>query len=46
MRKGARSITRYKSLYDTTRWTLADLDHERVLPKENIEKLKKYIEIQ
>ena len=44
--KGARSITRYKSLYDTTRWTLADLDHERVLPKENIEKLKKYIEIQ
>jgi DNA uptake protein ComE-like DNA-binding protein len=44
--KGARSIARYKSLYDTTRWTLADLEHERVLPKENIEKLKKYIEIQ
>ena len=44
--KGARSIARYKSLYDTTRWTLADLEHERVIPKENIEKLKKYIEIQ
>jgi DNA uptake protein ComE-like DNA-binding protein len=44
--KGARSIARYKSLYDTTRWTLADLEHERVLPKENIEKLKKYIVIQ
>jgi len=44
--KGARSIARYKQLYDTTRWTLADLEHERVLPKENIEKLKKYIVIQ
>ena len=44
--KGARSITRYKQLYDTTRWTLADLERERVLPKENIEKLKKYIVIQ
>jgi DNA uptake protein ComE-like DNA-binding protein len=44
--KGARSITRYKKLYDTTRWTLADLEKEHALPKENIEKLKKYIEIQ
>ena len=44
--KGARSIARYKQLYDTTRWTLADLERERVLPKENIEKLKKYIVIQ
>ncbi len=44
--KGARSIARYKKLYDTTRWTLADLERERVFPKENIEKLKKYIEIQ
>lgn len=44
--KGARSIVRYKALYDSTRWTLADLEHERVLPVENIEKLKKYIEIQ
>ena len=44
--KGARSIARYKALYDTTRWTLADLAQEHVLPPENIEKLKKYIEIQ
>jgi DNA uptake protein ComE-like DNA-binding protein len=44
--KGARSIARYKKLYDTTRWTLADLERERVFPKENIEKLKKYIDIQ
>ena len=44
--KGARSITRYKKLYDTTRWTLADLEKEHALSKENIEKLKKYIEIQ
>jgi DNA uptake protein ComE-like DNA-binding protein len=44
--KGARSIARYKQLYDTTRWTLADLERERALPKENIEKLKKYIVIQ
>ena len=44
--KGARSIIRYRELYDTTRWTLPDLARERVLPEENIEKLKKYIEIQ
>ncbi len=44
--KGARSIARYKKLYDTTRWTLADLEKEHALSKENIEKLKKYIEIQ
>ena len=44
--KGARSIARYKTLYDTARWTLADLEKERVLPPDDIEKLKKYIEIQ
>ena len=41
--KGARSIVRYRELYDSTRWTLPDLATERVLPQENIEKLKKYI---
>ena len=41
--KGARSIVRYRALYDSTRWTLPDLATERVLPQENIEKLKKYI---
>ena len=44
--RGARSILRYRALYDSTRWTLADLASEKVLPTENIEKLKKYIEIQ
>ena len=44
--KGARSLLRYRSLYDSTRWTPADLARERVLPEESIEKLKKYIEIQ
>ena len=44
--KGARSIARYRQLYDTTRWTPADLESEHVLSKENIEKLKKYIETQ
>lgn len=44
--KGARSILRYRSLYDSTRWTLTDLAREHALPLENIEKLKKYIEIQ
>jgi len=44
--KGARSIVRYRQLYDTTRWTLHDLASEHVLSKENIEKLKKYIDIQ
>lgn len=44
--KGARSIVRYRSLYDSTRWTPADLLREHVLPEVNIEKLKKYIEIQ
>ena len=41
--KGARSIVRYRELYDSARWTLPDLAAERVLPQENIEKLKKYI---
>ncbi len=41
--KGARSIVRYRGLYDSARWTLPDLAAERVLPQENIEKLKKYI---
>ncbi|MBR6423734.1 MAG: helix-hairpin-helix domain-containing protein, partial [Bacteroidales bacterium] len=44
--KGARSIVRYRTLYDSTRWTPADLVKERVLSEENIEKLKKYIETQ
>jgi len=44
--KGARSLLRYRSLYDSTRWTLSDLAREHALPVENIEKLKKYIEIQ
>lgn len=44
--KGARSVVRYRQLYDSARWTLRDLAQERVLPPENIEKLKKYIEIQ
>ena len=41
--KGARSIVRYRELYDSTRRTLPDLARERVLTEENIEKLKKYI---
>ena len=41
--KGARSIVRYRALYDSTRWTLPDLATERVLSQESIEKLKKYI---
>ncbi|MBQ2149478.1 MAG: helix-hairpin-helix domain-containing protein, partial [Bacteroidales bacterium] len=41
--KGARSIVRYRELYDSARWTLPDLATERVLSQENIEKLKKYI---
>ena len=44
--KGARSIVRYRTLYDSTRWTPSDLVKERVLSEENIEKLKKYIETQ
>ena len=44
--KGARSLVRYRQLYDSTRWTLPDLAREHVLPEENIEKLKKYIESQ
>ena len=44
--KGARSLLRYRQLYDSTRHTLDDLLRERVLPEENIEKLKNYIVIQ
>ena len=44
--KGARSIVRFRAVYDSSRWTLADLAQECVLPAENIERLKKYIEIQ
>lgn len=44
--KGARAVLRYRSLYDSARWTLADLLRERVLSEENIEKLKNYIEYQ
>lgn len=43
--KAARGIARYRQLYDSSRWSLDDLAKERVLPVENIEKLKKYIEI-
>lgn len=41
--KGARSIIRYRAIYDSTRWSLPDLAAEHVLSQENIEKLKKYI---
>lgn len=44
--RGARSVFRYRQLYDSTRWTLTGLAHEQVLSSKNIEKLKKYIEIQ
>ena len=44
--KGARSIVRYRQLYDSLRWSAEDLAKERVLSNDNIEKLKKYIEIQ
>lgn len=44
--RGARSVLRYRQLYDSTHWTLTDLAREQVLSPENIEKLKKYIEIQ
>ena len=44
--KGARSIVRYRELYDSTRWSLPDLAAERVLSQEMIEKLEKYIVFQ
>lgn len=44
--RGARSLLRYRQISDSSRWTLSDLARERVLPLENIEKLKKYIENQ
>lgn len=42
----ARSIVRYRQVCDSSRRTLSDLLREHVLPVENIEKLRKYIEIQ
>lgn len=44
--KGARSIVRYRELYDSTRWSLPDLAAERVLSQDIIEKLEKYIVFQ
>ena len=44
--KGARSIVRYRSLYDSSRWTPADLLQEGVLTAEIVEKLKNYIDNQ
>ena len=44
--KGARSILRFRQMYDTTRWNPATLRQEGVLPASNIEKLEKYIENQ
>lgn len=44
--KGARSVVRYRELYDSTHWTLADLVREHALSEQNIEKLKIYIDIQ
>ena len=44
--KEARSIVRYRSLYDSARWTLPDLIREGVLSQQVGEKIKKYIEIQ
>ncbi len=44
--KGARSIVRFRNVYDSARWTLDDLAQECVLSLETIEKLKKYIDIQ
>ncbi len=44
--RGARSIVRYRELYDSTRWSLPDLAAERVLSQEIIEKLEKYIVFQ
>lgn len=43
--KGARSIVRYRALYDSARWNLADLVREGALSAKDIEKLKSYIEI-
>ncbi|MBR5018208.1 MAG: helix-hairpin-helix domain-containing protein [Bacteroidales bacterium] len=43
---GARSVVRYRQLYDSARWTLPGLVTEQALSKEIVEKLKKYIEIQ
>lgn len=44
--KGARSILRYRSLFDTAQWSLPHLQSQHVFPPETIEKLKKYIVIQ
>jgi len=42
--RGARSIVRYRELYDSTRRSLHNLSEERALSEEIIEKLKNYIE--
>lgn len=44
--KGARSILRYRSLFDTAQWSIPHLQAQHVLPPETIEKLKKYIVFQ
>ena len=44
--KGARSIVRYRGLYDSARWTLPDLAREGALTEKTIVKIKKYIENQ
>ena len=42
----ARSIVRYRELFDSTRWTLPDLASEGAISEETAIKIKKYIEIQ
>lgn len=42
----ARSVVRYRELFDSTRWTLPDLASEGAISEEAAKKIKKYIEIQ
>ena len=42
----ARSVVRYRELFDSTRWNLPDLASEGAIPEETAKKIKKYIEIQ
>lgn len=44
--KGARRIVRFRQLYDSARWTPADLVQEQAVSEDDIVRLKKYIEIQ
>ena len=44
--RAARGIVRYRELAAPPRQTLSDLSREHILPEENIEKLKNYIDIQ